>query len=416
LAGRSARAIAGGLAIVALLVLAWPGGEAAGRFPDSAGYLAWPEPVKAEGLVRLGPRLPAYPLLLRAVGTGPTLVHLQLGLCLTTFLWLGALLAGWPGLVLSGLLCLSPQLYVWQSLVLTESLTFSLLAGLVAGGVWMARRPGPGALLCWLGAMAFFGLLRSSNVLIVPFLLAPMLLWWRDPESRHGWRPALGGQGRWLWVAIAATAAVVLLGTALSERSGFWRMNYVTAMMERVAGNPQAIAWFGARGMPTPIVWKSDAFAQWLESDGRGAYQSWVVGRADAYALAWTWLRPSGQRAEIERRYLRPGAPQPSWGAEAGAWLYAATGPPQWIWLGVLVGAVGLALWRGVAPEWALSAGGLALGAYLQSFVTYHASGAEEVRHTLGAALMYRLCFVASLRVIGAAGAERWASMRAPAD
>jgi hypothetical protein len=40
------------------------------------------------------------------------------------------------------------------------------------------------------------------------------------------------------------------------------------------------------------------------------------------------------------------------------------------------------------------------MGAYVQSFFTYHASAAEEMRHTLCASLMYRLAFVLALHAL----------------
>lgn len=392
--------IVAGLAGLACVALGWPDLEGAVRFPDTAGYLIWPEPVASEGYTRLGPRLPAYPLLLRAVGVGAALVQLQHVLALACWGALGWQLAGAGGAMLTPLLLLAPELRVWQLSALTESPTFSLLAGLAAGGIALARRWRPALALGWCAAALAFVLLRPANAVILPFLLAPLLVLVHDGRR---WRPP--GAGRLpTWPRFAALLAWVvlisLLAVALAERSEIWRQNYAAAMMERVVTDPAAREHFRAAGMPAPVVWKSEAFATWFDAHARSTYQGWVLGRRASYIEAWWWMRPAGQREALLGRYVEhAGADRVTRpGAAIASELFAWTAPPRWLWLAVLLAAPALAVWRRSPSLYALCALAFGLAAYVQSFLTYHASAAEEYRHTLAASMLYRIAFVLALR------------------
>ncbi len=381
----------------ALVLCAWPGFDAAIRFPDSAEYLAWPAPVKPDGLTRLGPRLPGYPLFLMVFGTGAALVHAQVWLSLACFGWLGWVLARVPGMALLGLLSLAPQIRIWSLSVLTEALSAGLFAFLVAIGVLVLVRR------AWLGvglfclALPLFGLLRPGNALWLPFLLVPFSALAHDFTALRP--PAAGLRATWPRFAAAAALALAVfaLGYGLTERSGFWRMNYTTALMERVITDADARAYFAARGMPTPVDFGSEEFGAWFEAEGRSTYQGWVAGRAASYAIAWQWLRPAGQGDAIWQRYIEPKGPAPVDSPLAGVaeWLFEASAPPQWLWLLVLCAAIAVA-WRAGQDGRAIAISLLALGlgTYIQVFVAYHASAAEEVRHTFGASLGYRFAFV----------------------
>jgi hypothetical protein len=291
---------------------------------------------------------------------------------------------------------------IWQLSALTESLTFSLLSGLVAGGLLLGSRWRWDGAALWGFGLVCFGLLRPANALIVPFLLAPLLPQLR-PLCRS--RPAPAGPvaapGRF-FAAMGLAICVALAGWLLAERSEFWRMNYTTALMERVVTDAEARDYFRAAGMPTPVVWGSDAFSEWFEAHARATYQGWVISRAQSYADAWWWLRPDWQRDEILERYgdragilrLDSAAWRPA------SWLYSATAPPRALWLTALLGALALTVWRRPPGVHAVVASLLAVGAYVQCFVALHASAAEEVRHTLGASMLYRIAFMLVLRGI----------------
>jgi hypothetical protein len=386
-----------------LVVCAWPGFESAIRFPDSAEYLRWPAPVKLDGLTRLGPRMPGYPIVLMAVGSGGLLVQLQVWLSLACFGWLGWTLARVPGFLLLGLLSLAPQMRLWSLSVLSESLSLSMLALLVGLGIHVIRRPGAFQLPLWGAGILVFAMLRPGNAVFIPFLLVPFVGLAHDFAALRPW--AVGLRSTWPRFALAAGLAlcVFVLGFGLAERSGFWRMNYTTALMERVVTDADARAYFAARGMPTPVVWNGKAFGLWFETRGRATYQGWVLSRPEAYVEAWHWLRPPDQADTIWQRYIEPKGPAPvqtplSATAER---LFELSAPPPVLWL-LVCGAACAMAWR-ASPRGrvlGLSLAALALGAYVQVFVAYHASAAEEIRHTLGGSLLFRMSFAIGLFVL----------------
>jgi hypothetical protein len=389
--------------IVVLLVLwSWPEPGGAILFPDSLDYLKWPADSKESGLTRLGPRMPSYPILLRGTGVGAALVHWQIWLSLAAWSQLGWLLAGAPGLLLGGLFSLSPELRFWSYAVLTESVTTSLLALLISLGLVLTGRWRTWLLVAWALVTLVFGLLRPSNALILPFLWIPFALQVHDLEH---WRPLRAGlrpHGRRLVAASLVAVGVMATGVGLAERSGFWRMNYYISMLERVAPDAEARAYFADRGLELPIRWKSEAFADWFEESARSTYESWVVSRPRSYLEAWQWMAPARQREVLVARYVEPdGGPLVDTpGSALAEWVFTLTAPPRVVWAAVVLLplAIGVVSGRlGLLPLWAIS---LAMGAYVQSFFTYHASAAEEMRHTLCASLMYRLAFVLALHAL----------------
>jgi len=379
-----------------LLIFGWPLPGGAILFPDSLEYLSWPAAAKETGVTRLGPRMPSYPILLTGVGTGAALVHLQIWLSLVSWALLGWVIAGAPGMLLGGLVSLTPELRFWDYAVLTESLTASLLALLTALGLMLARSWRNPVMALWVVLVCFFGLMRPSNLAILPFLLVPFALQIHDLRS---WRPLRSGlrpHGARLLVAVGVVVSVGLAGTVLAERSGFWRMNYYIAMLERVVTDPAAREHFVRAGLPVPVRWKSDEFAVWFEEHARSTYQGWVLGRPESYGEAWRWMAPEGQREALRIRYVEPdGAPLVETPLEPlASRLFDWLAPPEAFWAVVVLLPLALGLSTGRLEVLALWAATLALGTYTQSFLTYHASAAEEMRHTLIASLMYRLSFV----------------------
>jgi hypothetical protein len=289
-------AVALGLGLL-LVVLAWPD---AGRdlFPDSIEYLRWPEPVKTTGVARLGPRLPGYPLLLQSVGHDVALVQLQSWLSLGAWAWLGWLLAGPTGMFLSALVSLSPEIRYWNFAVLTESPTISLFVLIVALGLQLARGWRWWIFGAWALCIALFGLLRSSNLIVLPFVLAPLLPQAFELSGRpFGWlRP------RETWPRLAAAAGVVavvfLTGWTLTERSELWRMNYDVALLLRVQPDAEAMRYFEERGMPASVDRHDEAFQAWFDSRARRTYEAWVLGRG----ASWWEALPGGLRFSFAAR------------------------------------------------------------------------------------------------------------------
>ena len=139
---------AAGVAIL-LVGTAWPGSFQALEFYDSASYIDFPALIADEDFQAMGPRTLTYPFVLMLFGTGSALVVMQYAANVAAFCWLGFVLGRVPGMALLGLLSLADNVRLWGSAVLTESLSVSLLAALVALSLVLGRRFGWGQLAVW---------------------------------------------------------------------------------------------------------------------------------------------------------------------------------------------------------------------------------------------------------------------------
>jgi len=381
-----ARAVSGqswaALAAAVLLAWwAWPEVTHPLRYFDSEEYLAWPA----------GARMLGYPLLLRAIGTGAGLLFFQIACSLACFGYLGWVLARGPGVLAAGVLALAPAIAHWNVAVLSESLTLSMLALLVALGVRLCRGSGSlGLFAVWSLAAGFFGMLRSGNVLVLPFLLLPF--WKHGRGWKHGRRR--------LWVATGLTAAIFVAVAVQTQRSQIWRINYDTAFQTRVFTNSEARAYFEARGMPArPLLDDKQEFRAWFLEHAASSYPIWVVRRWGSYRVAWDWLVKEDESGYLREKYFerQERLTHPAV-APLGDWLFRWSAVPQWIWVcGLLVPAA--IDWRRRAKPSVVSlfAISLGIGTYVQAFASYHGSGSGMMRHLLAASALYRFAFFVAL-------------------
>jgi hypothetical protein len=384
-----------------LCVWAWSGIVEAYHFPDSREYLIWPDAARqSDAVTSLGPRMPAYPLLLRAVGTGPALVLLQTYLGLAAFAFLGWSLARAPGVLLLGLLSLAPSLRFWNGTVLTESTSHALLAFLLAAGLALGRRFSGSWMAAWSGALLVFALLRPANIPLLPFLAIPFvsclhdLRQWRPPTAGllPGWRRGV--------LALLFVALGCGVGLYFTEQTEAWRINYYSAMRRRVVKEPEALRYFRDAGLTTPIDLFEPGFSAWYKVHARSTYPRWVLGRPASYAEAWRALDRRDEASSLRKGYSKEWRKVLGQGAEGGlaAWLLRLTAPPPWLWLCVILAAPCVRWWRTRKLDFlTLWIPALGIATYLQCFITYHASGIEVTRHTLGASLLLRFSLLLAL-------------------
>ncbi len=153
------------LAIIAVFInAASPGNYLGVWYYDSGIYIQ-------QGYDILGGRPPVYPVFLQLVGRN--VVHYQIVLGVISWCLLGYLLAGFPGLILGGILIISPWFARWHGNCLTESFSHSFAALALAFSILLIRNrlwtvP-------WLISLLLFAFTRFSNVLILPFLSWPVL-------------------------------------------------------------------------------------------------------------------------------------------------------------------------------------------------------------------------------------------------
>ena len=377
-----------GLVLGALILFAWPESSRHLPFPDSMAYVNWPSYTAFSGVEYPSRRPPSYPMLLKLVRPGPVLVHLQIWFSLGSWCLLGWVLARTPGLFLGGLLALAAPVRLWNAAVLTESMSLSFLVLTFALSLMLYRRWRVWLFGAWLLCALYFGFLRDSNLLLLPFFAVPLL--------RHGWRR--------FGLAAALLVVAMLVGVISAQLEQRWKVPYYTVFTNRIARNPEAREYFEARGMPGSLarLRMTPEMNTWMMERGRGLYQAWVVSRPESYRVVWKQLRKEGEGEFLRRRYFEKrlkNVPEPRV-APASEWLYRLSNPPRWVWLGFLclplldwlrnrqVGA--LSIWVAV----------LVPGAYGLAFATYHGAGTEVVRHMLMVSMVYRLTFFLAAFVV----------------
>jgi len=357
-------------------------------FFDSKAYILWPETMGAQGQVALSKRPPSYPLTLDVLGHRALLGWVQAYGLLASFMVLGWVVAGGAGAVGFGLLSRAFPIASWSGAVLTESLTLSVLALLLAIALCMAewvrvRGPASGRLdrrtLAALGASAFgvayFTFLRDANFLLLPLFAIAFL---HGPK-----KPAL--------LAGALACALVATSIVLSERESRWHPNIATAINVRMRADPDAFAELRATGMPALSFTKvTPEMAQWMDESGRRHYQRWVFTRAASYAEPVPRLVGRDAPEHVRAHYFE-NAPRSGLVTRTGNVVWQLLTPPFWLWLGLLaVPAIEWRRRRSVSAVGAMAAWCVPI-TYGFAFATYHAAAIEATRHMLAGLVLYRL-------------------------
>lgn len=386
-------------------------------YPDSFAYLGWPADYRLpDGVWVMGRRSAAYPLLLGGVGQGLGLLYAQGLLSMASWTLLGwsiargvvgpgekhRSLASLAGAIGGGLLCLSPMIWQWNSIVLPESLGLSLLALMTTltlrlasshrdqaiHPVWKER----GTYVAWILAAIALGFTRDNLLYALPFFAAPLFA--------GGFRRGVMG--------LVVAGGILALGSldARTNHRADWGIGNV--LTRRLLPDPSAKKWLLDRGMPdsatldivsgragarTKIRLQRDApdWMAWLRADGLPIYQRYLLMHPSTWLDAMNALqqarRPSVDYAPgLERR----------WPQELGEKLYLVLPPLEWWAVFVFL----LPLSSPCAPL-PLCTMALALAALGQAYLGYHADSTEIERHMLSAAILQRISFWMSLGVLG---------------
>jgi len=348
------------LFLILLVFWGWPATTTPLLNDDSLAYLNWPTPLMVEGIEVMGARAPVYPLLLKALGAGPGLLHFQTWFSLVCWCLLGWVGGRFPGLVATGLLAL-----------------------LIALGLLMMERRSLALFLTWSLIIVLFGFLRDSNLVLLPFLLPPAL--------RHS-RPRK-------LAAVSLVCAVVITGAAFAQQQRHWVIPYYNAVEKRVLPDPRARAEFEAAGMPSDIFRdQAREFRAWFLDRGQSTYQKWVLARSASYREAGRNLVRANESARLQELYFESFADLPMpWVTNLSEILFRALAWP--LLFGILL--LSIPIWEvrckrrmGGLSGWILV---LAVGIYIQAFATFHGDGVEIERHMLVATVLYRIGLLLSL-------------------
>ena len=301
----------------------------------------------------------------------------------------------------------SPTVVMWDPDLLTESLTLSFMATYMACVLLFVRRPSF-ALVPILGVVAlYFGALRDTNVYIIAFTFLPLtgVLFFRDPQNRRILVVAA--------VVIAATIGANLLSASAGDRA---YRSFRGVLPARIVGNPSAVAYFRAHGMPAlpdapagVFIYngdpKYDALRAWAIRDGVETYLRYLIQHPDvAVRGAFKNYGPLLAPGPELHRFTPEGLAVTASGAFSA--INPRTIDQLAAWTALILGVVTFAGiaggWRRV---WFVPIFGV-VAALLTEVVAYNADVGEIERHALPQAVLLRLSLL--LLLVFAVDSARW--------
>ena len=297
----------------------------------------------------------------------------------------------WLGPVVFGVVLgfsATTEVVLWDTLLLSESITFALTALLVAAWIMLVQHPGKG----WAAAVLTLSLLwafaRDTNaevLLVVGILVALTLV---NPARRR------------LKVVLAVGCIVIFaLDYGSAEAGKRWLQPFKDVVTYRVMSTDSLRAYFESHGLPAQA---GPAQTAWIEHDGRRVYLEYLLGHP-AYALgapfhgrqATPASSPRSIAAMLEPEILtyndnasRRFFPLPTF-AEKILFLRGVPAVLAWIAATLALALLSALLAGGTTVELVPLA--ILVTTYPHYLLVWHTSGLEVDRHAMGAALLLRL-------------------------
>jgi hypothetical protein len=279
------------------------------------------------------------------------------------------------------------ELTLWDGILLSESLTFALLALVLAGWLALVRRPTPLRAALALVATFFWVFARDTNAYVVLALAALIALSLVDARRR-----------RLKLALVAGCAAIFAASFASAEAGQRWLLPVHDIVFRRVLETPDMKRYFAEQGHPVVGNWTLEP---WLER-ARGVYAGYLI-RHPAYTLTAPF------HGRQEALYSTPDNRTALLDPDLGLyWVNQGAGfmrPPSvlsriffprgvTVLLVLLGGAVALALlvaarWPPPPAVWLVPAA-IVLLTYPHLLAVWHFSGYEVDRHAFEAALLLR--------------------------
>jgi hypothetical protein len=387
-------------------------------YPDSHEYLATAHQSVFSSDFYAGPRSPAVPLLYKLLLTN----HLrEIGqVALSIVAWLGLAVAvrravRHPRVQLSAyvavlLFSLTPWIVQWDPVLLSESLSLTFTAGLIALWLELIRAPSRRKVAAFLAIALLWATARDSNAYVLLFALVVPAVWLRRSRDRRLPAAVLVGL---LVIAVASIAS-----SGAGER---WKVPLVNVIGHRILPQPDATAFFHRRGMPalTPQLESQlrvpgfidhhalpqqpgwPAFDHWLDQAGRQTYTRYLVGHP-GYTISTTLgdrtylfnVQAAARPSTFPLADYRPAGVSdvlPGWLSDL---VFPSTGGMMWLYLVLLGPAVAWGLRRRwTTRQWTVP---LALAALTipHAFIVILGDTNELTRHALVLGVMVRLAYL----------------------
>jgi hypothetical protein len=286
----------------------------------------------------------------------------------------------------------------WDTVVMSESISLSLMVLLVAGAIWLAQGWHWAKMPVVTPIALLWAFSRETNAYV---LLMIAVVLFQAALVRPSFR-------RYLWTA-AIFAVFFAANQVSSGMARRWEFSLLNVLGQRILPNTFATAFFRASGMPmTPRLasmahrWASSddnaffndpdlsEFRQWLRSRGRFTYLQWLVSRPGR-----SFSEPMADMNEMFGPTCIASFSPAFSGALPqlleGVISYPREGTIVLWWLaGIAIGVIfGAGIWRS-NPFWVIPVAMILL-AYPHACLVWHADAMEIARHALQAKVQFQI-------------------------
>jgi len=306
------------------------------------------------------------------------------------------------------LFSLSLAVVRWDVVMLSESVSISLTALVLAGWLELVRAPRPAMVVALLAAMLLWVFARDSNG-VIALMTVPLALIWvvrPAPGLGRGWAAGLAGGTLAIFLAglLATTTDQAQLRRserpilhvvgrrvlAEPDKTRWWRDHGMPAPPPRVVRERRSLAGIAEGGLPTDP--QTEAFLEWAREEGRGTLARYLLTHP-AETLREPFSKRQRLLSGVTVGYLSPNAravvPEP-----LDELVYPRDAQDVYFWLVVVgLGTAALALTAGARRVWLVPAVALAVQVP-HALVVYHGDTLEVPRHAILVAITTRLALL----------------------
>ena len=204
------------------------------------------------------------------------------------------------------LFAFTPQMADWDSILMSESPTFSLFALQFALTIWIIfslyRNPeANNKLLGFIWAIVFFFwvFLRDSNLYVTIINIGAILITMVSTQYR---------KNKFLQVMLVYLAVIFVIGTITSSQSSRLRIQLVNVYSDDIFPSALRVQILQGMGMPPP---NSSEYNNWLDESGGSAYIKFML-KHPGYTITKLARDFPPSFTEIEQTYFRAPTLEPT--------------------------------------------------------------------------------------------------------